>query len=300
MAAPGEGTAAPSDETVFLSNELSMPAIGFGCAGVDGEDQETVVHAALEAGYRLFDNASLYGNEKGIGRALRSSGIPREELFISSSLRNKEQGYDKALSGFTATTRRLGVEYLDLYLIHWPMPARGLYAATWRAFEELYEEGLVRAIGVSNFERHHLDTLLKACDIPPMVNQIECNPYLANSRVREYCRLKDIAVQAWCPLGGSGNTGAGLTADRAPAPLLQDETILDIAAGHGRTPAQVVLRWEIQLGMVPLPKSVRPERIKENYQVFDFALTSDEMQRIASLECNRRTGAHPDEFNDLV
>jgi diketogulonate reductase-like aldo/keto reductase len=300
-----EPTFGPTSGTVLLSNELCMPAIGFGCAQVEGEGQEAAVHAALEAGFRLFDNASLYGNEKGIGKALLSSGIPREELFVSSTLRNKEQGYDRALRGFSATLKRLGLEYLDLYLIHWPMPARGFYSETWRAFEKLYMDGLVRAIGVSNFEAHHLQTLLRGCDIPPMVDQIEFNPYMANTRLREYCRKNDITVEAWAPLGGPVNTAENSPDESVAAgggqwPLLQHPVVLEVAEEVGRTPAQVVLRWELQSGVVPLPRSMDPDHIRQDFAVFDFELSPGNVARLTVLDHKRRTGVHPDEMNDLV
>lgn len=285
--------------TVVLSNGVVMPRLGFGCAMVDGDQQEAVVHAALEAGFRLFDNAPLYGNEEGIGRALRSSGIPRSELFVSSKLRNSEQGYDLALRGFAGSLERLGLDYLDLYLIHWPMPRRGLFCETWRALERLYEEGAVRAIGVSNFESHHLDVLMKDCNVRPMVNQLEFNPYLAIRPLREYCAREGIQVEAWFPLGGPAGDGLGPKLKTNRVPLLEHPTILKIAAACGKTPAQVVLRWELQSGVIPLPKSARPERIRENYDVFDFHLGAEEMRRIDLLDCNGRMGPSPDECHDM-
>ena len=276
-----------------------MPRMGFGCAMVEGEQQESVIHAALEAGFRLFDNASLYANEEGIGRALRTSGVPREELFVSSKLRNKEQGYDLALKGFEGSLKRLGLDYLDLYLIHFPMPRRGLYGETWRALERLYEEGAVRAIGVSNFESHHLETLFGNCTVRPMVNQLELNPYLAITPLRQYCAQHDIQVEAWFPLGGPAGEGLGPKPKTDQIPLLQNETIVDIAQARGRTPAQVVLRWALQSGVIPLPKSERPERIRENFAAFDFELTPDDMGRIDLVDCNGRLGPAPDDCHDM-
>jgi len=285
--------------SVTLANGVAMPRLGFGCAMVEGEEQETVVHAALEAGFRLFDNASLYGNEEGIGRALRSGGVPRNELFISSKLRNKEQGYDLALKGFAGSLERLGLDYLDLYLIHWPMPRHGLFCETWRALERLYEEGAVRAVGVSNFEAHHLAVLLRECAVRPMVNQVEFNPYLAVKPLREYCAREGIQVEAWFPLGGPAGEGLGPKVHTDRIPLLQNPTILDVAANRARTPAQIVLRWELQSGVIPLPKSSRPERIRENYDVFDFRLGVEEMRRIDLLDCDGRMGPSPDECHDM-
>lgn len=276
-----------------------MPSVGFGCAMVEGDDQDVIIHTAVDAGYRLFDNSPLYGNEEGIGRALRSSGVPRTELFISSKLRNREQGYDNALRGFEGSLKRLGCEYLDLYLIHFPMPRRGLYRETWRALERLYDEGVVRAIGVSNFERHHLESLLEDATIRPMVDQLECNPYLAISALRAYCHENDIQVEAWFPLGGPSVGLGGKPLPHERVPLLQHETIVQIAEARGRTPAQIVLRWELQSGVIPLPKSGRPARIRENLCVFDFELTLAETARIDLLDCNGRRGSSPDECHDM-
>jgi methylglyoxal/glyoxal reductase len=288
------------ETTVALSNGVNMPRMGFGCAMVEGDGQEIVVHAALEAGFRLFDNASLYANEEGIGRALRSSGIPRKELFVSSKLRNKEQGYDLALKGFEGSLKRLGLDYLDLYLIHWPMPKRGLFPETWRALERLYEEGAVRAIGVSNFETHHLEELLQTAVVRPMVNQVEFNPYLAIAPLRRYCAERNIQVEAWFPLGGPAGEGLGKKMPQTDRiPLLQNGTVVDIAKATGLTPAQVVLRWELQSGVIPLPKSARPERIRENYAALDLELAPEDMNRIDTLDCNGRMGPAPDECHDM-
>ncbi|MBN1321011.1 MAG: aldo/keto reductase [Thermoleophilia bacterium] len=289
----------PVSKSVVLANGVVMPHMGFGCAMVDGDDQEAVVHAALEAGFRLFDNASLYANEEGIGRALRSGGVPRNELFVSSKLRNKEQGYDLALKGFADSLERLGLDRLDLYLIHWPMPRRGLFNETWRALERLYDEGAVRAIGVSNFEAHHLEELMKGCTVRPMVNQLEFNPYLSIRPLREYCAREGIQVEAWFPLGGPVGEGLGPKPKTDRVPLLENPTILDVAAAYARTPAQVVLRWELQSGAIPLPKSARPERIRDNYNVFDFELGAEDMRRIDLLDCDGRMGPHPDECHDM-
>lgn len=277
-----------------------MPRMGFGCAMVEGEQQESIVHAALEVGFRLFDNAALYGNEEGIGKALRSSGVARQELFVSSKLRNKEQGYDLALRGFESSLKRLGLDYLDLYLIHFPMPGRDLYCETWRALERLYDEGAVRAIGVSNFEAHHLDRLLAACTVRPMVNQVQFNPYLAILPLREYCASNDIQVEAYFPLGGPIGEGlAPLKMNVSRPRLTEHQTIVEIAHAHGRTSAQVILRWELQSAVIPLPKSSRPERIRENFQAFDFELTPDDMVRIDLLDCDGRLGPSADDVNEL-
>jgi diketogulonate reductase-like aldo/keto reductase len=299
MSSPA-GSKLPSvTKTVTLSNGVVMPRMGFGCAMVEENQQETAVHAAVEAGFRLFDNASLYGNEEGIGRALRSSGVPRGELFVSSKLRNKEQGHDLALKGFEGSLNRLGLDYLDLYLIHWPMPRRNLFIETWGALERLYEEGVVRAIGVSNFEAHHLDVVLANCSVRPMVNQMECNPYLAILPLREYCARNNIQVEAWFPLGGPVGEGLGPKPMTARVRLVEHPAIVEVARERGCTPAQVVLRWELQSGVIPLPKSSRPERIQENFQAFDIELTAADMARIDLLDCNGRMGPAPDDCHDM-
>lgn len=300
MSAPTPDKNASVTKTVVLSNGVTMPRMGFGCAMVEGEQQESIVHAALEVGFRLFDNAALYGNEEGIGKALRSSGVARQELFVSSKLRNKEQGYDLALRGFESSLKRLGLDYLDLYLIHFPMPGRDLYCETWRALERLYDEGAVRAIGVSNFEAHHLDRLLAACTVRPMVNQVQFNPYLAILPLREYCASNDIQVEAYFPLGGPIGEGlAPLKMNVSRPRLTEHQTIVEIAHAHGRTSAQVILRWELQSAVIPLPKSSRPERIRENFQAFDFELTPDDMVRIDLLDCDGRLGPSADDVNEL-
>ena len=300
MSAPAASKLPSVTRTVILANGVTMPRMGFGCAMVDGSEQERAVHAALQAGFRLFDNASLYDNEEGIGRALRSGGVPRDQLFVSSKLRNREQGYDLALKGFDGSLKRLGFDYLDLYLIHWPMPRRNLFVDTWRALERLYDEKLVRAIGVSNFEQHHLDVLLAHCNVRPMVNQMEFNPYLAILPLREYCASNDIQVEAWFPLGGPAGEGLGpKRPDTDRVRPTEHPTIVDIARERGRTPAQVVLRWELQSGVIPLPKSARPERIVENFQAFDFELTAGDMARIDLLDCDGRMGPAPDDCHDM-
>jgi methylglyoxal/glyoxal reductase len=300
MSTTVESKPAPLSKTVILPNGVSMPRLGFGCAMVEGDQQETAIHTALDAGFRLFDNASLYGNEEGIGKALRSGGVPRAELFVSSKLRNKEQGYDLALKGFEGSLKRLGLDYLDLYLIHWPMPKRGLFCETWRALEMLYQEGVVRAIGVSNFEAHHLDTLLADCAVRPMVNQMEFNPYLAIAPLRRYCAEQEIQVEGYFPLGGPAGEGLGAKRpDTGRVPLLQHQTIVDIAKARDRSPAQVALRWELQSGVIPLPKSMRPERIRENYMAFEFELTPDEMRLIDRLDCDGRMAPDPNDCHDM-
>ncbi|MDF2671150.1 MAG: aldo/keto reductase family protein [Paenibacillus sp.] len=266
-----------------LSNGVLMPRLGLGVWKVTEEEQLIqAVHAAIEAGYRSIDTATIYGNEAAVGEAIRTSGINRDELFITTKVWNSDQGYESTLAAFEASLDKLGVESLDLYLIHWPV--KGKYKDTWRALEKLYADGRVRAIGVSNFHEHHLVDLLKDATVVPMVNQVELHPRLSQVSLRKFCRDNGIQIEAWSPLMQGG--------ELLNLPLLQE-----IGASHGKTAAQSVLRWQIQHGIVTIPKSVTPSRIQENAQLFDFELTSAEMEAIDALNENRRVGADPDNFN---
>lgn len=269
---------------ITLNNGVEMPQLGFGVWQVPDAEAETAVAAALEAGYRSIDTAAAYGNEEGTGRAIAASGIPREDLFVTTKLWNTDHGYDSALRAFDASLSKLGLDHVDLYLIHWPTPARGRYVDTYRAFEKLYAEGRVRAIGVSNFEREHLEHLIAETSVVPAVDQIELHPHLQQRAAREYHAQQGIATEAWSPLG----QGKG---------LLEVPAIVAIAQKHGRTPAQVVLRWHIQLGNVVIPKSVTPSRIKENIDVFGFSLDTEDLAAISALDEGRRLGPDPATLN---
>ncbi|WSN29360.1 aldo/keto reductase [Streptomyces griseoaurantiacus] len=262
-----------------------MPQLGFGVWQVADDEAERAVSTALEAGYRSIDTAAIYGNEEGTGRAIASSGLPREELFVTTKLWNADQGHDSTLRAFDTSLKKLGLEYVDLYLIHWPMPDRGMFVDTYKAFEKLYEEGRAKAIGVSNFLPEHLTTLLEATSVVPAVNQIELHPQLQQQTAREVHAEHGIATEAWSPLG----SGKG---------LLDVPAIVAIARKHGRTPAQVVLRWHLQLGNVVIPKSVTPSRIKENFDVFDFSLDEEDLGAISALDEDRRLGSNPADVND--
>lgn len=269
--------------TVTLNNGVAMPQLGFGVFQVPEADTRAAVDAALEAGYRSIDTAAAYGNERAVGAAIAASGIAREDLFVTTKLWNSDQGYDAALRAFDTSATKLGLETLDLYLIHWPTPARDLYIDTWHALEKLLADGRVRAIGVSNFQPAHLARLLDATDIVPAVNQVELHPALVQQAVREFDVAHGIATEAWSPL--------------AKGTLLDEHALTTIAAHHDKTPAQVVLRWHIQLGNIVIPKSVTPARIKQNIDVFDFELTQPELDAIAALDRELRTGPDPDSFN---
>jgi diketogulonate reductase-like aldo/keto reductase len=269
---------------VRLNDGAMMPQLGFGVFQVSDEEAEHAVEVALRDGYRSVDTASAYGNEEGTGRALRASGLPREELFITTKLWNSDQGYDQTLRAFDASMRRLGLDYLDLYLIHWPTPARDKYVDTYKAFEKLHADGRVRAIGVSNFEPEHLRRLIDETSVIPAVDQIELHPHLQQRAAREFHAEQGIATEAWSPLG----QGKG---------LLEVPAIVAIAQKHGRTPAQVVLRWHLQLGNIVIPKSVTPSRIRENIEVFDFSLDTEDLAAISALNEDRRLGPDPSAFN---
>ncbi|UPK64351.1 aldo/keto reductase [Rhodococcus pyridinivorans] len=269
--------------TVTLNNGVEIPQLGFGVFQIPEDETTAAVSAALETGYRHIDTAAAYGNEAGVGRALADSGLSRDELFITTKVWNSDQGYDATLRAFDTSLAALGLDRLDLYLIHWPTPARDLYADTWRALERLVEEGRLRAAGVSNFQPAHLQRLLDGSSLVPTINQIELHPGLQQSELRAFHAEHGIATEAWSPL--------------AQGAVLNDEAITSIAERTGKSPAQVVLRWHLQLGNVVIPKSVTPSRIRENFEVFDFELTDEDMSTIAGADRDLRTGPHPDEFN---
>jgi 2,5-diketo-D-gluconate reductase A len=266
---------------VVLNNGVSMPQLGYGVFRVPQEETERAVRDALETGYRSIDTASLYGNETGVGRALTSSGLAREDLFVATKVWNDDQGYDSTLRACDVSLGRLGLEHVDLYLIHWPKPSLDRYVETWRALEKLYTEGRVRAIGVSNFQPDHLRRLLDETEIVPAVNQIELHPDLQQEQLRRFHAEHGVVTEAWSPLG------QGLA--------LRHPAVVELARRHGRTPAQVVLRWHVQLGNVAIPKSTTLSRIRENVRVFDFALTEADMAALTALETGTRLGPDPDE-----
>ncbi|MFI0241054.1 aldo/keto reductase [Streptomyces sp. NPDC016845] len=269
--------------TVTLNNGVTMPRLGFGVFQVPDEETTAAVATALDAGYRSVDTAAIYGNERGVGRALADSGIARDELFVTTKLWNADQGYDATLAAFDASLDKLGLDHVDLYLIHWPAPARDLYAETWRALEKLYADGRTRAIGVSNFQPAHLERLLAEGSVVPAVNQIELHPGLQQRELRDFHAEHGIVTEAWSPL--------------AQGAVLEDEAVTTIAARHGKSPAQVVLRWHLQTGNVVIPKSVTETRIRENLDVFGFELSADELDALAAADRGLRTGPDPDTLN---
>jgi 2,5-diketo-D-gluconate reductase A len=268
---------------VTLNNGTKIPQLGFGVFQIDPAETEEATLTALRTGYRHIDTAEMYGNEKGVGAAVRASGIDRSEIFVTSKLNNNRHGRDAALRAFDATLEALGFEYLDLFLIHWPLPTVGDYVETWKAMEAIYNSGRCRAIGVSNFQIEHLRRLDAETAIVPAVNQIEVHPYLSQAELRAYDARHGIATEAWSPL--------------AQGEVLGDPVIGAIAARVGRTPAQVVLRWHIQRGDIVFPKSVTPERVRENFDIFDFVLSDDDIEAISGLNRDQRTGPDPDVFD---
>ncbi|WP_018683602.1 aldo/keto reductase [Actinokineospora enzanensis] len=268
---------------IRLNDGHTIPQLGFGVWQVPDDEVVTAVGTALAAGYRSIDTAAIYGNERGAGIAIAESGLPREQLYVTTKLWNHDQGHDSALRAFDASLERLGLEYVDLYLIHWPVPARDAYVDTWRAFEKIRADGRARSIGVSNFHVPHLRRLLAETDVVPAVNQIELHPNLPQAELRAFHTEHGIATEAWSPL--------------AQGELLGDATLAAVAEKHGRSPAQVLLRWHVQLGNVVIPKSVTPARIQANIDVFDFELSAEDVAVLAALENGKRVGPDPDIFN---
>ncbi len=269
--------------SVPLNDGNSIPALGFGVFKVPPADTEQAVSTALQAGYRHVDTAAMYGNERETGRAVAASGVPRDELYLVTKLWNSEQGYDSTLAAFDASMNRLNIDYLDLYLVHWPMPKRNTFIDTFRAFAHLRDQGRIRSIGVSNFEPEHLTALVEATGIVPAVNQVELHPRLPQTELREVHARLGIATEAWGPLGQGS--------------LLANPAVTAVADRCGRTPAQVLIRWHIQLGNIVIPKSVNPERIASNFDVFDFELSEHDMASIASLDDGHRLGPDPRTFD---
>jgi diketogulonate reductase-like aldo/keto reductase len=268
--------------TVELSNSVPMPYFGLGVFQVDdGEEVIQAVKDALSVGYKHIDTASLYGNERGVGQAVAASGIPRKEIFVTSKVWNSDQGYDSTLRAFEKSMKLLEFEYLDLYLVHWPV--KGKYIETWKALEHLYTEGRVRAIGVSNFLHHHLEDLLTHCEIVPMVNQMEFHPRLVQQKLIDYCSSHKIQYEAWSPL--------------MQGKIFNIKELQLLSSKYRKDIAQIVLRWNLQKGVVAIPKSVHRERIVSNAQIFDFEITAEDILAIDRLDKHQRVGADPDNFN---
>lgn len=265
-----------------LANGVEMPYLGLGVYKMeDHEEALNAMDTALKLGYRAIDTASLYNNEREVGEAIRASGIPREEIFVTTKVWNNDQGYDETLRAFETSLKKLGLDYVDLYLTHWPVEDK--FIDTYRAIERLYEEKLNRVPGVSNHHQHHLEKIFAKANVKPMVNQVECHPYLQQDELRAFCREHEIAVTAWSPIGKGR--------------LLNDNTLVKLAEKYGKTPAQIVLRWHYQNDTITIPKSVSPSRIAENMQIFDFELSNEDMLEIKMINKNERYGQNPDNFH---
>ena len=268
-------------KTITLANGVEIPRIGYGVFRMKEYDVAyNGVTEALKAGYRAIDTAAIYQNEEAVGVAIKDSGIPREEIFVTTKVWNSDQGFDNTLRAFETSLEKLGLEYVDLYLTHWPKPT---LAETYKAIERLYEEKLIRVPGVSNHHQHHLEEVFAVANVKPMVNQFECHPSLSQDSLRAFCAQHNIAVTAWAPLG----TGIVFT----------HPVVKQLAEKYGKTVAQIVLRWHLEIGNIAIPKSVTPERIKENLDVFNFSLQTDEVAAITALNTFHRTASDPDNFN---
>jgi diketogulonate reductase-like aldo/keto reductase len=267
-----------------LNDGIYAPQLGFGVYQIESDKANEAVSNALKAGYRSIDTAAFYKNEKGVGEAVRSSGLPRSDIFVTTKLWNGDQGFDAALKAFDASMDKLKLDYVDLYLIHWPCPAKDLYVDTFKAFIRLRDEGRIKSIGVSNFQPKHLDKLIEETGVVPAVNQIELHPDFAQVDVVGFNKSKGIVTEAWSPLGQGGD-------------LLKNKIIKDVADAHGKTAAQVIIRWHLQLGHMVIPKSETPSRIEENFDVFDFELSGDQLKKINGLDGGNRLGPDPDELN---
>jgi 2,5-diketo-D-gluconate reductase A len=270
---------------ILLNNGRTIPQFGFGVFQIPPAETVEATARALEAGYRHIDTAEMYGNEQEVGEAVAKSGLDRGEVFVTSKLNNSFHSPDDARAAFELTLEALGLDYIDLFLIHWPLPTRygGDFVSTWQTLEEFYRDGRARSIGVSNFQINHLNRLKDECEVVPAVNQIEVHPYLTQEPLRQYCGDRQIAVEAWSPI--------------AQGKVLDDPTIVSIAERHGKTPAQVVLRWHIQRGDIVFPKSVTPARVKENIDIFDFELPGEDVEAISALNRDEREGPDPDTFD---
>lgn len=266
-----------------LSDGNRIPQLGFGVFKVPDDQTQQAVEQALEAGYRSIDTASFYRNERGVGAAIKASGIPRDDLFITSKVWNDAHGREKTTRSFGESLEYLGLQYLDLFLIHWPVPSQDRYVETWRTLAGIRDEGRIKSIGVSNFEPAHIERLRAETGIVPVVNQVELHPYLTQREVRDYDAANDIVTEAWSPLAKGGD-------------LLGERVLAEIGARYGKSPAQVVIRWHIQLGNVVIPKSVTAARVRENFDVFDFALSEAELTVISALNRDQRTGPDPNVF----
>ncbi|WP_037077120.1 aldo/keto reductase [Pseudonocardia spinosispora] len=267
---------------IRLNNGVEIPQFGFGVFQVPPDQTADTVREAFAAGYRHIDTAQMYGNEEGVGEAIKNSGLAREDIFVTTKLNNQGHGYDSAISELEESLRKLQLDHVDLYLIHWPLPHQDRYVDTWKGFEKLLADGKARSIGVSNFQTAHLDRLAKETDTVPAVNQIELHPKLTQTELREYHQAHGIGTEAWSPI--------------AKGEVLNEQTLTSLAEKYDKSPAQVVLRWQVQVGNIVFPKSANPARIRENIDIFDFELAADDIAAIETMDAGYRTGPDPDTF----
>lgn len=267
-----------------LNNGVEIPQLGYGVWKIPDEEAADVVKQAIDKGYRLIDTAKVYGNERGVGQAIAESDVPREELFVTTKVWNADQGYDNTLRAFDESLERLGLDYVDLYLVHWPAPKFDTYVETYQALEKLYKDGRVKAIGVCNFNIEHLERIFAECEVKPAVNQVEYHPYLQQSELKAFCEKHDIQLEAYSPLMNGTH-------------VLENEVIQEIARAHDKTPGQIILRWHVQTDVVVIPKTVTPSRMEENLNVFDFELSDVDMQRISELDRGERNNQLPNEMH---
>src|SRR5699024_179614 len=271
-------------ETKTLNNGVTIPQLGYGVWKIPNEEAAQVVGKAIQTGYRLIDTAMIYGNERGVGQAIAQCDVPREELFVTTKVWNADQGYENTLRAFDESLERLGLDYVDLYLVHWPTPKFDTYVETYQALEKLYKDGRVKAIGVCNFDIEHLERIFAECEVKPTVNQVEYHPYLQQTELKAFCEKHDIQVEAYSPLMNGTY-------------VLENEVIKELAETYGKTPGQIILRWHVQTGVVAIPKTTTPKRMKENLSVFDFELSEADMQRIAELDRGERNNQVPSEMH---
>jgi len=271
-------------QTKTLNNGIKIPQLGYGVWKIPDDEAGNTIQQAIEAGYRLIDTAKIYKNEVGVGKAIAATNIPREELFITTKLWNADHGYETALKAFDESLEKLSLDYVDLYLIHWPTPMFDMYVESYKALETIYKDGRAKAIGVCNFDIEHLQRIMDECEIIPAVNQIECHPYLQQTELKMFCKEHGIVIEAYSPLMNGTK-------------VLEDPVIQEIANQYGKTPAQIILRWHLQTDVVPIPKTITASRMDENINVFDFELSVDDLNNIAALDKGERHNAVPSEFS---